>query len=258
MERLVDKPLAGRRIAVTRARHQARTLADRIEEFGGEIIEFPTVEIRPVPFMVDHSAAYDWIVFTSANAARTFAQGLPAAPAATFPRAKVCVVGPATAKAARDSGFRVDLQPENFIAEGVLEAFWAHDVRGKRFLLPRANIARDFLPNVLRESGANVTEIVVYETRCPNVTDADVETFIAKKPDAVMFTSSSTAANFAAILGRDRIRQSLSGTIFASIGPETTKSARAAGVHISVEAERHDVGGLVAALVRWAQGEALN
>lgn len=257
MDFLVDKPLAGRRIAVTRARHQARTLADRIEALGGRVIEFPTVEIRPLPFEVEEGPTFDWIVFTSANAARMFAGGLRSQNRAVeeFRRAKVCVVGPATGMAARAAGFRADLMPENFIAEGVAEAFSGRDIRGKRFLLPRANIARPFLPQVLRKMGADVTELVVYETRCPNVSDAEVERFIAAVPDAVTFTSSSTAVNFTRILGRPRIEDRLRGVAFASIGPETTKAAIVSGIRVSIEAEQHDVEGLVAALARWAAGQ---
>ncbi len=256
MDSSVDKPLTSRRIAVTRARHQARTLADRIEALGGRVIEFPTVEIRPLPFDVEERPTFDWIVFTSANAARMFAGGLRSQDRAVeeFRRTKVCVVGPATGIAARAEGFRTDLMPEKFIAEGVAEAFGAHEIRGKRFLLPRANMAREFLPRVLSKMGADVTELIVYATRCSKVSDAEVERFIAAAPDAVTFTSSSTASNFVRILGRPRIEKRLRGVAFASIGPETTKAATAAGIRVSIEAKHHDVEGLVEALAQWAAG----
>ena len=253
-----DQPLAGQKVVVTRARHQARTLADALEVLGADVIEFPTITIRPVPLPPDLPPidSFDWIIFTSANAVRYFSRGLVDADRSAWEGAEVpvCVVGPATAKAAEESGRHVTLMPHEFIAEGVMEALSRDGagLAGKRILIPHADIAREFLPEALREAGADVHEAVVYRTACPDVDDAVVERFINAQPDIITFTSSSTATNFAHILGKSMLKQLQSHARFISIGPETTEAMRATGVQPAAEAKPHNIGGLIDAIVHVA------
>lgn len=243
--------LTGKRIVVTRARAQAGKLAELLEALGSEVIEFPTIEIVPGDTSVDAATLndFDWVVFTSANGVKYFAEALEGTGRPfDFGDAKVCAVGPATREALESRGVNVDLVPDEYIAEGVLAALNSDaEFAGKHFLLPRGDLARDYLPEKLRESGAETTELVVYRTVCPEVSDAAKDDFVASKPDVVTFTSASTARHYVELLGEARL-EVLGNIVYASIGPQTTEAAEAAGLKVTIEPARHDVEGLVEAL----------
>lgn len=254
-----ERPLAGKKVVVTRARSQAKSLAWQLERHGARVIEFPTIEIWPPDEAIDTGSmeGFDWIVFTSLNTVTRFVQLLQreGKALADLKGVKICAMGPSTAAAVESQGCHVDFVPEKFIAESVLEGLKAREegLDGRRFLLPRGNLARSFLPGELRKHGADVTEIIVYRTVRPETPEGDVEALIAEEPDIVTFTSSSTACNFCEILGEKRIHQLKEATVFASIGPMTTKAAQKAGLEIGIEPQQHDVPGLVEAIVQWTK-----
>ena len=242
-------------MVVTRARAQASAFVEALEYLGAEVIAFPTIEIVPVYPLPDLGPPdrFDWVVFTSANGVRCLEAGQKAAANAfSFGEAKVCAVGPATNGELEGRGVRVDLVPEAFDAESVLEALKRaeKDLGGKRFLLPRGDIARDFLPAQLRELGAKVTEAVVYRTVCPEVSDEARDGLVAAGSDMVTFTSASCARHYVQILGPERL-ETLGEVVYASIGPQTTQAAEQAGLKISIEPDRHDADGLVEAIVEF-------
>ena len=254
-----EMPLAGTKIVVTRARHQADGLAARFERFGATVILFPTIEIRPADEVVRIKApqAFDWIVFASANAVRMFRNLLEsnAMSFSDFEGVKICAVGPATAEKARENGLDVALVPEEFIAESVLEALLAKERRleGKRFLMPKGDIGRAFLADELRAAGAGVEELVVYRTVLPEVGPESADTLLEDSPDVVTFTSGSTARNFCRIVGHERLLRLKATTQFASIGPSTTGTALEEGLTIAIEARVHDSDSLVDAVADWAR-----
>ncbi len=250
----VDKPLTGKKVVVTRAREQAGKLAAALEVLGAQVIEFPTIEIEPIAarFDVGSMAGFDCVVFTSANTVRCFAMVLERAGVPfDLQGAKVCAVGPATQRAVEERGVQVDLIADEYIAEGVLEALerTEHGIAGQRILVPHGELARDLLPDALRAQGADVAEPIVYRTVCPDVTDEAKDALVAARPDIVTFTSASTARHYVQILGPERI-EALGDIVYASIGPQTTQSAEAAGLTISIEPAQHDVPGLVEAIER--------
>lgn len=250
-----DRPLQGKKIVVTR--NQGGKLADSLEKLGAEIIEFPTIEVTaftesvPLPSL----DAYDWIVFTSANAVRLFADQLKSKnrDIAEAQGARLCAVGPATASALDELGLSVDLTPDEFVAESIVDALKKAEMTlaGKKILLPCGNIARKYLPMALKELGADVRELVVYETSRPEVPEVNIEALVNAQPDLVTFTSASTARNFCEILGQERLEKLKESTAFVSIGPQTTAEAQKLGIKIETEPQRHDVDGLVDELVHW-------
>jgi uroporphyrinogen III methyltransferase/synthase len=250
-------PLAGNKIVVTRARAQTGKLAERLESLGAEVIEFPTIDIQPVAasLELESAADFDWVVFTSANAVQIFADALEREGNrldAVRP-ARICAVGPATADAIREHGLEIDLVPPEYVAESVLDALKEIEpaLGSKRILLPRGDIAREFLPDALRALGADVTEHVVYRTARPNPTETAIDAIVDAQPDVVTFTSASTVRHYCEILGTDRLKALNATTTYASIGPQTTETAERLGLTVSAEPEQHDVDGLVAAIVRW-------
>jgi uroporphyrinogen III methyltransferase/synthase len=241
------RPLFGRSIVVTRAREQVSELRLRLEELGAEVLELPAIEISPIEFTVP-DLTYEWLVFTSPNGVRAFFEeglrrtGLDARALADV---RVAVIGPGTAHALERRGVRADLVPERFVAESLLEAFPTPSTPRARVLLARAEVARDILPDGLRERGYAVDVLPVYRTR-PATPDPELLARVAEgRVDAVTFTSSSTVDNFCAQLGRLPDPQPL----VASIGPVTSETARARGLRVDVEAEQHTIDGLIASLL---------
>jgi len=250
-----ERPLAGVAVVVTRPREQALELVSKLESLGAEVILFPTIEIRPADDYRPLDAAianlrcYDWLIFTSANGVRFFAERaeLRRVELGAF-AGGVCAIGPATRKALESLGRTVELVPEEYVAESLVAAFAGHDLAGKRILLPRAAVARDIVPNELTRRGARVDVVEAYCTAVPKDLAARTrEVFFGPRPpDCVTFTSSSTVTNFVQSAGS----AALEAVRIASIGPVTSATARRCGLAVAVEATPYTTDGLVAAIVQ--------
>ncbi len=257
-----ERPLFGRRVVVTRATEQAGDLVDMLEERGAEAILAPTIRLAP-PEDLDaldractEAGRYDWLVFTSANGVEHFMRRLLAnGDIRDLKGPRICTIGPATAQQLSRYGIRADLTPEEYRAEAVAEALKARDeVRGKRFLLPRADIAREVLADELREAGAEVTEVAAYRTLVAGgERDDDHDVYrmlLDRQIDAVTFTSASTVKNFAKIFGAEQAADLLRTTVVASIGPVTAEAAQQLGIATTVMPKRYTIPDLVDALVQ--------
>jgi len=241
-------PLFGKTVVVTRAREQAGALGVRLAEMGAHVVEIPTIEIGPPadPRPLDNALArlesFDWVIFTSANGVRFFTRRLDAsARDLRALRARICAIGPATAAALAALHLKVDLMPEEYVAESVVAAFEKIPLEGARILLPRAAAARDLIPVELEKRGARMTVAEVYRT----VPARDARWPEDLHPDWIAFTSSSTVENFHALFGAGP----LAGVRVASIGPVTSATARRLGMEVAVEAAEHTIDGLVAAIL---------
>jgi len=232
---LERRPLHGEVVAVTRARAQASELAARLRELGAEVVETPAIRIEPLP--VELPGPADLICFTSPNGVRLYFQAL-AGDARSLAGSRIAAIGPGTAAALAEHGIEADVVPERFVAEGLLEALDGESLDGKRVLVARAEEARDTLPEGLRERGALVEVLALYRTVAEPLTQSlDGVTYVT-------FTSSSTVRYFLAAAGALP-----GGARTASIGPVTSATLREHGLEPDVEAEQHDIDGLVAALV---------
>ncbi len=248
---LERRPLHGRRVVVTRARAQASGLAATLRDLGADVVELPAIRIEPrldAPEVRAAAAAiaeYSLICLTSPNGVRLLFEALGEAgkDARSLAGATVAAIGPGTARALAKRGIRADIVPEKFVAEALVEALAAVEVEGRRVLVPRAAEARDVLPEHFQQRGAEVDVVALYETVREEPSEAAVEA--AQAADYVTFTSSSTVTNLTDALG-DRFP---AGARIVSIGPVTSEAAREAGLRVDVEAERHDIEGLLAALL---------
>ena len=245
-------PLFGRRIVVTRARGQADALSSKLRELGAEVLELPTIEIGPaadygpLDRAIAELAAYDWLIFTSANGVRCFVERLDRSAADLRSlRARICAIGPATRAAVEGLHLKVDVMGKEYVAEGLLAAFAAHDLAGKRVLLPRAAVARDLVPDELRRRGAQVDVVEAYRTVIPADAAERASEVLGRKPHCITFTSSSTVQNFAMAAGA----AALAEVDVVSIGPITTKTAASLGIPVRAQAEVFTVDGLVAAVL---------
>ncbi len=260
-----DKPLAGKRIVITRARAQALSLVEGIESLGGEVVEFPTIKIDPPEDFAAFDAAvaqietYDWLIFTSVNGVEPFLARLQQVGKAisSLKGLKVGAIGPETAKRLAAVGIAACLVPERFQAEGILDAFQPEDLKGKRVLIPRAAQARKVLPNTLREWGATVDVVTAYRTVLPAVDVAPLaELLRQRKIDVIAFTSSSTARNFVRLLGDKHLGGIAAASALACIGPITARTVEQLGGRAEIVAEEFTVSGLVRAIVGHFQGKA--
>ena len=248
---LEKRPLHGKRVVVTRARAQASGLAATLTALGAEVIELPAIRIEPridtaeVRDAVESLHTYALVCLTSPNGVRLLFDAMEAngRDARALAQAQVAAIGPGTAAALRERGVIADVVPERFVAEGLIEALTSIDVRDKPVLIARAAEARDVLPDALRERGARVDVVALYETVREEPEPEAIEA--AQSADYVTFTSSSTVRNLMDAVG-DRFP---AAARVVSIGPVTSEAAREAGLTVHAEAERHDPEGLVEALL---------
>ena len=255
-------PLFGRRIVITRAANDASDFAARIRALGGEAIEFPTIEAAPPSSyeILDQAIAeigsFDWVIFTSANGVENFVDRLRtnARDIRDLGHAAIAAIGPATADRVRRYALTVAAMPMEYRAEAVIGAIGAERIAGARILIPRAEVAREVLPKMLRQHGAReVVDAPAYRTVMPASEDAErMRALIAGGAiDLVTFTSSSTVANFAAMAGVP-----IAGLKAAAIGPITAETARAHGFEVVVAPAKYTVEALIAAIVEYYAGMA--
>ena len=252
------RPLFGRRVVVTRARAQAGELSAELERLGAEIYEFPTIEIvppedfGPLDDAIHKLDSFDWLVFTSVNGVEAFVDrlrhhglDLRAVPRDT----KVAAIGPATAERSEGVGLRVDVIPEEYRAEALIKSLGKDQVSGKRVLIPRARVAREVLPEKLREAGAEVVVPPAYESVPSSAGKEGLSLRLQSgEIDCVTFTASSTVENFVGAFGEEEAARLLFGTRVACIGPITADTARKRGLRVDAEADEYTIPGLVEAV----------
>ncbi len=245
-----ELPLAGRRVLVTRAAHQAGKLSDGLRALGALPVEVPVLEIvfldslDKVLQKIDH---YDWVILTSANTVRALGERCAAIGiVARSETVKVAAVGAATAAAAREAGWEVSAVPENYVAEGLV-ATLGREVAGKRVLLARAEVARDVIPDALRSGGAIVDVVDAYRNVLPTGAPEQLRRALSDGLDAVTFTSSSSVAHLADVAHAAGANFPFEGVPAVSIGPITSGTLREFGWEPAAEAKPHDIPGLIAA-----------
>ena len=255
------RPLFGKRIVVTRSREQAGELIDMLEERGAEAIPAPTIRIAPPEDSADldracaEAGAFDWIIFTSVNSVDFFMERLLAiSDVRELKGVRLCAVGDGTAAHLTRYGIKVDLIPPEFRVESIIETMKrAGTIRGSRFLLPRADLAREVLADDLRAEGGDVVEVVAYRTMLASAErddDHDIYAMLLERQiDAITFTSASTVRNFVEMLGRDQAADLLRTTTVACIGPVTAEAAQQLDIETTVMPERYTIPDLVDALV---------
>ena len=254
-----QKPLFGRRIIVTRARAQASGLAEHLESDGAEVIQFPTIETRPIPNnaaldrAIAQLATYNWGIFTSANAVEYFYRHLreTGKDIRSVGNVRICAVGQKTVAALDQIGIRADYVPSQY--RGAVLAAELEDVKGQKVLLPRASIAADDLPNGLRDRGAMVDAIPIYETvkagaEGREALEADLHN---GRIDMVTFTSSSTVTNFLKMFDSPSSAALLDQVHIAVIGPSTEATAKANGLTVDMVAKQASVESLAEEIVEF-------
>jgi uroporphyrinogen III methyltransferase / synthase len=248
------RPLFGKRIAITRPRHQSARLGGLLTERGARVIYAPTIEIEPIHpnkkllKALRELSSYYCIIFTSVNGVSVFFDNLfdMGMDVRALQGIKILPIGDATATLVKSYHITPDLLPERFISEGIVDVLKELDIKGRKFLLPRAKEARDVVIDYIKSRGGICDTIPVYKTA-----KADTVEALTEEPDIVTFTSSSTVTNFLKIYGR----KPLESAMIASIGPITSDTLRRNGFTVHIEATRYDIGGLVDAIEQHLTGQ---
>lgn len=247
------KPLNGKRVLVTRSKEQAPALCEKFEAVGATAVSFPVIQFEAVQSEEVAQAMaqlerYDWILFTSVNGVRFFLQNAPSnwRPACT---AKIGAVGSATVKALHENGINADFVPEQFTGEEL--ATGLGDVTNKRILIPRASVGRPEITDSLREGGALVADVGLYETITAVPTPAALVQ-LDQPLDVITFTSPSSVRNFFKIINANNHKHRMFGSkppTIACIGPSTAEGAKQFGLTVGIMPDEYTIDELVQAVV---------
>jgi uroporphyrinogen III methyltransferase/synthase len=251
-------PLAGKRILITRAQGQTEEFSILLKSYGAISIPYPTIEIaspedwRPLDRAIKGIDTYDWVIFTSVNGVRTFNQRLKdkGRGVNALAEKKICAIGPRTQEELEGMGLTVSFIPQEYRAEGVAEGLKALGIQGQKILLPRAKGARRILPEALREAGAVVDEVEVYQAVKPSKSNESLVSILKKGIDVVTFTSSSTVRNFMELVSDKTV---MNGVKVAVIGPITAETVRTYGLEPHITPQEYTIPSLVKAIVEYFQ-----
>jgi uroporphyrinogen-III synthase len=251
--------LAGKRVLVTRPLHQSKPLVEMLEQAEAIPVLFPAIEIQPAEDHADLDKAlqelnsYTWVIFTSSNGVSALYEHLQQLRMNNdaFHGVKIAAIGPKTAQALHKHGFQVDFVPGEYRAEAILAGLG--ELRGKRMLLLRTDLARKTLRDEILRSGASADEIAIYQVK-PARPDSETFTEMEKGFDIATFTSSSTVRNFLEITG-NKGRELMNRAVVACIGPITAETARQEGLEVQVVAKAYTIEGLVEALEAYLERE---
>jgi uroporphyrinogen III methyltransferase / synthase len=261
LDTLSQRPLHGRRVLITRARHQVDPFRRELVDMGAAVVEIPTLEVRPMPTDdrvrkaiegLGHTAL---VIFASANAVDIFFKMLveTGADARALHASKLCAIGQETSEMLQNHGLRPELVTSEYTAEGLAKALEGWEMEGMHVLVPRAEVARDALPSLLAMRGAKVEILPVYQAVCPAPAGAALlRLFGAEGVDLVTFTSSSTVANFVRAFPEDKLPAMLGDAEIACMGPVTADTARKLGLRVDIVAREYTTHGLVQAIVEAA------
>lgn len=247
--------LRGRRILVTRGDAQAEEFAALIRRREGVPVLFPTVRIvppadtAPLDEAVARLGAFDWVLLTSANAARFFLERVGSSPARTLPAGiRVAAVGPGTSREIRSRGYPVHLTAATHTAEGLIAALAAEGIAGKRFLLPRALSGREVLPAELARLGGRVEPVAAYRNAVPARDEKAAAEILSRPPDVCTFASPSAFRNFFLLLGEEGAASVLSRSRVAVIGEVTARAVAERKFRVDIMPKRYTLTGMLDAI----------
>ncbi|GHH97206.1 uroporphyrinogen-III synthase [Neobacillus kokaensis] len=261
-------PLLGKRVLVPRGKDQATSFSKLVEEYGGIPIEIPLIAFRPIENnqcleeCLSRLDTYDWIIFTSNVTVETFfsfvviggGPGIDAGAVARLP--KIAVIGKRTEAVLKKKGLSVEFVPTVYVAEAFVEEFLPYIQKGDRVLIPKGNLARDYIASSLAQAGAEVDEVVIYENYLPDESRGQLAEMLGSgQLDILTFTSPSTVDHLMAVVREYDLADRLSGCIIGCIGPITENRLREFGLPIHALPEEYTVKAMLASLVRFLEEE---
>ncbi len=254
-------PLFGKAIVITRAENQSEEFTNILIEKGAEPVHCPVIETiapnnwEPLDQAINSLEKYDNLIFTSTNGVRFFIRRLQEIDKdiRELKGLKIYCIGPKTEEAVNQLGIKVDLVPEKYVAESLLDSLGKENLQGKKFLLPRAAVAREILPDNLRKLGAEIDVVPAYQTVIPEQGIESILNRLKEKTiDVITFTASSTVKNFMERVGTNS-KELLEPVTIACIGPITAKTAQDLGLHVDMIAKKFTLEGLIETMETYYQ-----
>ncbi len=249
-----DQPLRQKHVLVPRGKQHAKSFSELVESFGGIPVEIPLIAFRPAPFaqgqkQIDASLdTYDWIIFTSNVTVETFCSFYKG----KFHAPKIAAIGEKTQEALEDLGMSVDFIPEEYVAEGFVREFAPHVSKGMRILIPKGNLARALISSSLREAGAVVDEVVIYETYMPEESkELLAEKLACGELDVLPFTSPSTIDHFMQTVKEKQLEEKIQHCVIACIGPVSKKRAESYGLTVHAYPEKYTVKSMLDSVISY-------
>ncbi|MFB6467960.1 uroporphyrinogen-III synthase [Cytobacillus sp. Hz8] len=255
-----SKPFEGRKVFIPRGQKQSGAFSKLVKKYGGEPTEIPLIEFQPVNDKglrdaIQNLASYDWVIFTSKVTVEIFFSLVDE----TVSVPKIAVIGGKTEETIRKLGYHVDFLPHEYVAEGFIREFLPIVSKKAKILLPKGNLARDYIPNQLRTSERMVEELVVYETVFPEESKRMLRNLLEHGTmDILAFTSPSTIENFMSIVNQYQLHKSLKGVIIVCIGPVAKKKAEAFGLTVNVVPDVYTVEEMVNSLIAYLSHTSKN
>jgi uroporphyrinogen III methyltransferase/synthase len=252
-----NTPLSGKRVLVACSPLKAQALIQELASLGAEVLPLRVAEMHEiadksaVAAALAHIQLYDWIVFTSSYGVIFFSKYMDdyGADRALRSNLKVCAIGPATAETAREHGFKIELVPDDFLSEGIVQAFRKYNLQGTTILLPNAKESRDTVPEELIAAGARVEVLPCYETISGALNESDLKAIEQAEPDLLVFTSSAMVRHFVNLLGvENRGKRLLNKTTVAVIGPITARAVESHGKTCEIVPAENTIPALVGAI----------
>ncbi len=260
-----NRPLTAKTVVITRARAQADEFVSELERYGADVVVCPTIEIKPLvdyarlDEAIEHLYGYDWLIFTSVNGVDHFFEQLQQKQrdAHRLDEIKVCAIGDATAERLHNLHVHVDVVPTEFKAEGVYAALASfvggeEALSGLNILIPRASVARDFLPKALEHAGARVDVVPAYSTSLPDDLDkGHVAAMLSGSADCIAFTSSSTVKNLGRLFDTQDLTEPLKNVTVACIGDITASTANEYGLTVHIQPAEFTIPALARAIAEY-------
>lgn len=247
-------PLKGKKILIPRGKGQAKPFSDLVRHFGGVPIEIPLIAFRPVPLtnelsqIINDLHTYDWIILTSNVAVNTFFSIIGEKGKDQLP--KIAVIGARTKEILLARGVPVEFTPSEYVAEGFVEEFLPIVKPGEKVLIPKGNLARDYIAQRLSEAGAEVTETVIYETFAPEESKRLLVRYLEEQElDVLTFTSPSTIDHFMEIVEENHLHEKIQNCLVACIGPVSVNNAIHYGLTVDVCPKDYTVKDMLLAVI---------
>ncbi|MBT2693072.1 uroporphyrinogen-III synthase [Bacillus sp. ISL-55] len=248
-------PLQNKTVMIPRGKAHAKSFSDLVKRNGGIPVEIPLIAFKPVKASekllktLANLHTYDWIIFTSNVTVETFYSFLKKGQA-LLP--KIAVIGEKTKEVLVDMGETVDFVPEEYVAEGFVDEFLPHVKQGERILIPKGNLARDYISAALKEKGAIVNEVIIYETYLPEESrDKLVKMLKEESLDILTFTSPSTIDHFMKIVEDHNLDGKLEHCIVACIGPVSKRKAEQRGLKVHAMPEKYTVEEMLNSIAKY-------
>lgn len=250
-----DYSLGGMTVLVPRGKKHAKPFSDLVKKYGGVPVEIPLLSFRPVASITtkrtlqDSLHTYDWMIFTSNVTVETFFS-FPIDPI-VISNIKIAAIGEKTEEALERKGLHVDFKPLQYMAEGFVEEFLPLITKGTKVLIPKGNLAREYISTALEEQGANVDEIIIYETFFPESSRNDlVKALTDKQIDILSFTSPSTVDHFMAVVKEYNLLPSIDHCWRMCIGPVTLERANALGLRVDAMPNTYTIDHMLQSMMK--------